>query len=145
MSAWDALEAQAREKLAANGFRPDQMRLRRVAKLHYRGQAYELSVPMPDAPVTEAIAAKLDEAFGDEHERTYGHRAGAGEPVELVSLNLSASGQLDTLRGAKARQPDAPSSSPPSGRRSSAPATAGCRRRCCSAAISRDVNGTGRW
>ena len=112
MSAWDALEAQAREKLAANGFRPDQMRLRRVAKLHYRGQAYELSVPMPDAPVTEAIAAKLDEAFGDEHERTYGHRAGAGEPVELVSLNLSASGQLDTLRGAKARQPDAPSSSP---------------------------------
>lgn len=98
VAAWQALEEQARAKLAADGFRPDQIRLRRFAKLHYKGQAYELSVPMPDGPVTEATSARLDQAFGDEHERTYGHRAGPGEPVELVSLNLSATGELDTLR-----------------------------------------------
>jgi N-methylhydantoinase A len=112
VSAWQALETQARDKLVADGFRPDQMRLRRFAKLHYRGQAYELSVPMPDGPITEETSARLDQAFGDEHERTYGHRAGPGEPVELVSLNLVASGQLDTLRGAKARLP-APAEAPP--------------------------------
>ncbi|MBR0663874.1 hydantoinase/oxoprolinase family protein [Roseomonas hellenica] len=98
VAAWQALEDQAREKLAADGFRPDQIHLRRFAKLHYKGQAYELSVPMPEGPVTEATSARLDQAFGDEHERTYGHRAGPGEPVELVSLNLAATGELDTLR-----------------------------------------------
>ena len=33
-----------------------------------------------------AALAALEEAFGAEHERTYGHRAGVEEPVELVSL-----------------------------------------------------------
>jgi len=105
LAAWQALETQATEKLAANGFHSDQMRLRRFAKLHYRGQAYELTVPMPDGPITAETASRLDAAFNDEHERTYGHRAGPGEPVELVSLNLSAAGRLDTLRGAAARLP----------------------------------------
>ena len=103
VAAWDALETEAREKLRQDGFRPDQIRLRRFAKLHYRGQAYELSVAVPDGPVGEDTAGRLAEAFGDEHERTYGHRAGPGEPVELVSLNLSATGELDTLQNAGAR------------------------------------------
>ncbi|MDJ0390582.1 hydantoinase/oxoprolinase family protein [Roseomonas sp. E05] len=103
VAAWQALEEQGRAKLAADGFAPAQARLRRFAKLHYRGQAYELSVPMPEGPITEATAARLDEAFGDEHERTYGHRAEPGEPVELVSLNLFASGRLDTPGGGKPR------------------------------------------
>ena len=112
LAAWRALETQATEKLAADGFRPDQVRLRRFAKLHYRGQAYELSVAVPDGPITQETAAHLDAAFNDEHERTYGHRAGPGEPVELVSLNLSASGQLDTLRGAATRLPETPAAPP---------------------------------
>ena len=101
VAAWQGLEDQARAKLTADGFRPDQIKLRRFAKLHYKGQAYELSVPVPDGPITEATAAQLDQAFGDEHERTYGHRAGPSEPVELVSLNLTAVGELDTLRDAR--------------------------------------------
>ncbi len=109
---WTGLETQARDKLAADGFRPDQMTLSRFAKLHYRGQAYELSVSIPDGPITAATAERLSAGFGDEHARTYGHRAGPGEPVELVSLNLSASGRLDTLRGAKARAAAVPASPP---------------------------------
>ena len=112
LAAWQALEEQASAKLAADGFRPEQMRLRRFARLHYRGQAYELPVAVPDGPVTAETASQLDAAFSDEHERTYGHRAGPGEPVELVSLNLAASGQLDTLRGAAARLPDPPAAAP---------------------------------
>lgn len=112
VAAWQALEEQARKKLAADGFGPAQMRLRRFAKLHYRGQAYELSVPMPDGPITEATAARLNEAFGDEHERTYGHRAGPEEPVELVSLNLFAAGQLDAARVARPH-PVAPAEAAP--------------------------------
>ncbi len=102
-AAWDVLEDQAREKLMADGFRPEQIVLSRFAKLHYRGQAYELTVPMPDGPFTDATAGQLEEAFGAEHERTYGHRAGPDDPVELVSLNLAAAGMLDTLRNTQTR------------------------------------------
>ena len=111
-AAWGALEIQARGKLEADGFRAGQIRLRRFAKLHYRGQAFELSVPIPDGPITAATVAALETGFGDEHERTYGHRAGPGEPVELVSLNLAAVGQRDTLRHAKARMPAVPTAAP---------------------------------
>ena len=34
----------------------------------------------------------LEEAFGQEHQRTYGHRAGPDEPVELVSIQLVGAG-----------------------------------------------------
>ncbi|KAA2211674.1 hydantoinase/oxoprolinase family protein [Pseudoroseomonas oryzae] len=114
-AAWRALEEQAMAKLAADGFTPGQIHLRRFAKLHYRGQAYELSVSMPEGAIDEATAARLDAAFADEHERTYGHRAGPGEPVELVSLNLFAAGRLDTLRNAKPAMP-APATAPPAQR-----------------------------
>jgi N-methylhydantoinase A len=43
-----------------------------------------------DGPITAAGAQALEEAFGQEHERTYGHRAGTDEPVELVSVQLIA-------------------------------------------------------
>jgi N-methylhydantoinase A len=45
-------------------------------------------VAVPDGP---ADLPALEEAFGRDHERTYGHRAGAEEPVELVSVQLIAS------------------------------------------------------
>ena len=38
-----------------------------------------------------ALAA-LEEAFGQEHERTYGHRAGPEEPVELTEIRLIGEG-----------------------------------------------------
>ena len=46
--------------------------------------------------------AALEEAFGAEHERTYGHRAGIEEPVELVSLEVIGRGIPETPRAASA-------------------------------------------
>jgi N-methylhydantoinase A len=83
--AWDALAKQALEQLAAEGFTGRTARVRRSAALHYHGQTYELTVPLPDGPVD---FNDLEEAFGKEHEKTYGHRAGAEEPVELVSIQV---------------------------------------------------------
>ena len=87
--AWDALAKQALEQLAAEGFTGKKARVRRSAALHYHGQTYELTVPLPDSPID---FAHLEEAFGREHERTYGHRAGADEPVELVSMQVVGQG-----------------------------------------------------
>ena len=82
---WDALASQARNQLAASGFTAEKARIRRSAALHYQGQTYELSVPLPDGAIDLAY---LEEAYGREHEKTYGHRAGADEPVELVSIQV---------------------------------------------------------
>ena len=71
------------------------MRLKRSAALHYQGQSYELTVPVPEGRIDEAMVTRLEEAFGQEHEKTYGHRAGADEPVELVSIQIVGQGLRD--------------------------------------------------
>ena len=89
--AFDDLERQARAQLAAEGVPGTAIAIQRRAAMHYHGQIYELTVAVPDGPIAPAGVQALEEAFGREHERTYGHRAGADEPVELVSVQLIAS------------------------------------------------------
>jgi N-methylhydantoinase A len=90
--AWRALAQQATGQLAAEGFAGARAQLKRAAALHYKGQTYELVVPVPDGPVDAKMIAHLEEAFGAEHERTYGHRAGPEEPVELVAIQVVGTG-----------------------------------------------------
>ena len=98
----DALEAEARARLTADGFAPERIEIRRGASLHYQGQSFELRVPLASGRLDRAALAALEEAFGAEHERTYGHRAGVEEPVELVSLEVVGRGLPETPRAASA-------------------------------------------
>lgn len=91
-TAWDALARQASDQLARDGFTGAAAQVKRSAALHYKGQTYELVVGAPDGAIDAAFAAHLEEAFGAEHERTYGHRAGRDEPVELVSIQVVGTG-----------------------------------------------------
>ena len=97
--AWRALEDEGRAQLEREGFPAERMRFRRNANLHYKGQIYELDVAAPPPPANGAVdrawLGRLAEAFGEEHERTYGHRAGPEEPVELVNMVLVAEGLPD--------------------------------------------------
>jgi N-methylhydantoinase A len=86
------LEGQARALLAAEGFTGARMVLTRSARLLYHGQSFELAVTLPDGRLGAPELAALEEAFGQEHERTYGHRAGPEEPVELVSVQVVGRG-----------------------------------------------------
>ncbi len=95
--AWRELEVSARTQLEIEGFRGAQTRIRRSAALHYKGQSFELVVPVPDGAVDRMLAAHLEEAFGVEHERVYGHRAGPDEPVELVSIQVVGQGVSDRV------------------------------------------------
>jgi N-methylhydantoinase A len=90
--AWEALARQALDQLALEGFAGARAQIKRSAALHYKGQTYELVVPAPDGPVDARFLAALEEAFGAEHERTYGHRAGPEEPVELVAIQVVGTG-----------------------------------------------------
>jgi N-methylhydantoinase A len=110
--AWDAMEHEARAELEAEGFAGDRVAIRRLASLHYQGQTFDLTVPVPDGVLRPAEVAAIEGAFGREHERTYGHRAGEDEPVELTEIRISARGIAE-----RTVTPGGPSLSEPGGSR----------------------------
>jgi N-methylhydantoinase A len=57
------------------------------ADLRYRGQAFELTIPLRARTLHQEHIDHLIEEFGTEHERTYGHRA-KNAPVEIVNLRV---------------------------------------------------------
>ncbi len=97
-----ALESEARRRLAEDGFTAEKMQILRSASLHYQGQSFELEVPLEAGVLDRATLARLEEAFGREHETTYGHRAGAEEPVELVTVKVIGRGVSEVPRSAAA-------------------------------------------
>ena len=81
----------AAEWFAYESIAPANRRLSRTADMRYAGQNYELAVPLPDGPVTPATIAVLAEGFAEAHRQRYGFVA-EGEPVQLVTLRLEATG-----------------------------------------------------
>jgi N-methylhydantoinase A len=102
------LEGEARARLTEDGFAEDRIAIERAAALHYQGQSFELEVPVPAGMIERAALAALEEAYGVEHERTYGHRAGADEPVELVTLKVVGHGIPDVPRASLAARAELP-------------------------------------
>ncbi len=97
-SALDAMKHDGLAALARQGFAADRARVSVAASMRYKGQSFELTIPIPDGPVTQHTISALEEAFGREHEVTYGHRAGPDEPVEIVNLQVVGQGVPDRPR-----------------------------------------------
>ena len=99
------LEQEALATLAEEGYSDGRVRLERQVDLRYAGQSYELTIPAPAGPIGAAALRDLEEAFGREHERTYGHRAtSADEEVELVNIRVigrGLHGRVASLQGSK--------------------------------------------
>jgi N-methylhydantoinase A len=94
------LERQATTELTSDHPDSGPVVIRRSADLRYVGQGFELTVNAPSGAVISGWIEALLEAFGEEHQRTYGHRA-TGEPVEFVNLRVTA--HLDEERPKPAR------------------------------------------
>jgi N-methylhydantoinase A len=106
---YDAMVAQARETLAAEGFPPEAQVLARSVDVRYAGQEHTVTVPIPDDPL--AVAAAIERDFTALHARQYGHTM--DDPIEVTTLRLRASGLVDkptlpklTRRGAGTPTPD---------------------------------------
>jgi len=88
---FEEMAGAARRQLEAEGFAPEQQRLRRSLDLRYRGQAFELNVDAGAAetplPAMEAIEADLHRR----HKASYGH-ANLDAVIELVNARLVAYG-----------------------------------------------------
>jgi N-methylhydantoinase A len=102
------LQAEAKARLGEDGFDAAHISISRTAALHYQGQSFELEVPIPAGKVDRATLVALEEAYGAEHEKTYGHRASSGEPVELVTLKVVGRGIPETSRAAFAGRAELP-------------------------------------
>ncbi|MCQ4162058.1 hydantoinase/oxoprolinase family protein [Roseomonas sp. GC11] len=90
-AAFAGLTARAEEWFAQEHIAPAARRLLRTADMRYAGQNYELAVPLPDGPVTARTMLALTEKFAEAHRQRYGFVA-EGEPVQLVTLRLEATG-----------------------------------------------------
>ena len=97
-AACDGLRRQGEALLQHDGLPSEQWGLSLSADLRYRGQAFELVVPWPvvqgsDVTPTPETLAALVAAFHGLHRQRFSY-ANPGDPVELVTLRLAATGRL---------------------------------------------------
>lgn len=61
------------------------------AEMRYRGQSFEIEVPLEPAWVAEGNLAAIAAAFNAEHMRLYGHSDEAA-PIQIIALNMVVKG-----------------------------------------------------
>ena len=86
------MEARGEKALLAEGMGHASIGYERQADMRYVGQSYELPIPFGDGKVEDTLEGMLQD-FHKEHERAYGFAA-PGEPVEFVTLRLTAVGNI---------------------------------------------------
>ena len=87
-----ALEGNLRRVLRDEGMDAGAIRFERSCDMRYRGQAYEINVPVPEVAAQRLVAAMTD-AFHRLHRSFYG-QAAEGEPVEFVNYRVSGIGTM---------------------------------------------------
>ncbi|MGE0852675.1 MAG: hydantoinase/oxoprolinase family protein [Hyphomicrobiaceae bacterium] len=80
--------ANARASLERDGFAQESARFQRLADMRYRGQAFDLTVPILDLEAgPEALIAKFEQLYA----QRYGHNR-KGKPIDIVTLRVVATG-----------------------------------------------------
>ncbi len=87
-----AMEEAALAELLQEKFSRERLTTLCSAGMRYRGQSYEVSVPVSRLQTDEDIAG-LAKHFHEAHQRRYGHMA-ASESVEIVNFQVTAVGQI---------------------------------------------------
>jgi N-methylhydantoinase A len=86
------IAAAALDELMREGFARERLVTRRTAGMRYRGQSYEVSVPVGELRSAGDLAT-LEQHFHAAHQRRYGHMAQA-ETVEIVNFSVTAAGLI---------------------------------------------------
>jgi N-methylhydantoinase A len=103
--AFTAFEEEGRLLLTREGVPPDRQTFVRAIDMRMTGQSFELNVPVGSVPLHWEHVRSLESAFHELHERTYGHSS-PGEPVEFVSLRLTARGIISKPRMSRSQPID---------------------------------------
>ncbi len=86
---FDRMTQEAKERLIRDGFRAEEIRLRRWTECRYAGQGHELAVEAPPGEVDAEWADTLRARFHAAHEQAY-LRAWRDKPVRIINLGVSA-------------------------------------------------------
>jgi N-methylhydantoinase A len=107
---FNELEENLRKRFGAMGFNAEEPEISRSIDMRYKGQAYEITVNVPNGGFDEAAVETAANRFHEEHARLYGH-AMRDEPLEAVTLRTDgtvtttkledklATSNLDAQRG----------------------------------------------
>ena len=90
----ERLVATALADMRAEGFDDDGTTVQRSADFRYLGQSYELTMALPERPLTAEDAPTLAERFFQLYERTYGQgTAWKGVPESLLNYTVTVTGR----------------------------------------------------
>jgi N-methylhydantoinase A len=87
------LEAEARRWLREEQGFAGAPRLQPAAEMRYRGQSFEIEVPLDPAWIEDGDLAAMAEAFHAAHDRLYGH-ADRAAPIQVVTLRQVVAGAV---------------------------------------------------
>ena len=93
------LEAEAVAPLRGAGLPAGAIRTERRLDIRYRGQGYELEVPLPSGEAAAVLAA-IPALFDEGYRRVFGITF-AGQPLEVVGWKVSAEGPAPTFGGGR--------------------------------------------
>ena len=83
------MEATALERLLEAGARKEEIRFSRRGEMRHIGQGFEISVPLPDGPLSAASVDEVRELFFGKYEELFGRRIG-GVGIEALTWRLHA-------------------------------------------------------
>jgi N-methylhydantoinase A len=90
----DQLAEQVLAEMRTEGFADADIQLLRSADFRFQGQVYELTLPLPDRPLTPEDGEILGKRFAELYEQTYGEgTAWKGVPEELLNYTVTAIGR----------------------------------------------------
>lgn len=92
----DDLVSEAVQALRGQNIDESDIQVLRGVDLRYRGQAYELTLPLPAGEITTDLLSGMSSRFHEEHSRVYGYRL-EQHAVEIVNLRVTGSSQPPAL------------------------------------------------
>jgi N-methylhydantoinase A len=90
-------EVRASGEFSEEGVSPDEVTIERYLEMRYVGQSWKLRIPVHENELCPSDLTRLEEAFHQQHEQSYGYSV-ASEPVEVVTIGLSAIGHVPKPR-----------------------------------------------
>lgn len=91
-----ALVEEAAQALLDQSVPAEAVQILRAIDLRYRGQAYELTLPLPSDPITADTLILLAGRFHAEHARVYGYQL-EHHAIEIVNLRVTGTSQPPAL------------------------------------------------
>jgi len=85
---------EGKNMLIREGVAPERRSYKRFIDARYEFQNYEISIELPDCPITEAVLEQVIKDFHNEHERNYGYYNEKNR-VQIVNYRICAIGDID--------------------------------------------------